>query len=184
MAQLDGKKIAFLVANSGVEQAELTQPWDGLQAEGAQCVLVAPESGTVQAMNNDVEPGDTFTVDTTVADLDGSTIDALVLPGGTTNPDQLRLDEDAVALVREHVGAGKPVASICHGPWTLAEADVLRGKTMTSYPSVQTDLRNAGATWVDEESFTCPAEGWTLVTSRNPGDLEAFVDAAVEAFAG
>lgn len=184
MAQLDGKKIVFLMANSGVEQVELTQPLEGLRAVGAECVLVAPEAGSVQAFNNDVEKGDTFDVDSTVADLDPATVDALVLPGGTTNPDQLRLDDDAVALVRTLVGAGKPVAAICHGPWTLAEADVLRGKTMTSYPSISTDLKNAGATWVDEQSFTCPTNGWTLVTSRNPGDLDAFVEAATEAFAG
>lgn len=184
MAQLDGKTIAFLMAGSGVEQVELTQPWEGLQAAGATCVLVAPEAGTVQAFNNDVEKGDTFDVDTTVADLDPTTVDALVLPGGTTNPDQLRLDEGAVALVRTLVDAGKPVAAICHGPWTLAEADVLRGKTLTSFPSIRTDLKNAGATWVDEQSFTCPANGWTLVTSRNPDDLDAFVQASVEAFSG
>lgn len=184
MAQLDGKKIVFLMANSGVEQVELTQPWEGLQAAGAECVLVAPEAGSVQGFNNDVEKGDTFDVDSTVADLDPATVDALVLPGGTTNPDQLRLDHGAVALVRTLVEAGKPVAAICHGPWTLAEADVLRGKTMTSYPSISTDLRNAGATWVDEQSFTCPDNGWTLVTSRNPGDLDAFVEAATKAFAG
>lgn len=182
MGKLDGKTIAFLTANSGVEQAELTEPWEGLRSEGAQCVLVAPESGTVQAFENDVEKADTFEVDRTVADADPASFDGLVLPGGTTNPDQLRLDEQAVALVRRHVDAGKPVASICHGPWTLVEADVLRGKTLTSFPSIRTDVSNAGGTWVDEESFTCPAEGWTLVTSRNPGDLEAFVAAAVDAF--
>lgn len=184
MAQLDGKKIVFLVAGSGVEQVELTQPWEGLRAAGADCVLVAPEPGTVQAFNNDVEKGDTFPVDATVGDLDAATIDGLVLPGGTTNPDQLRLDEDAVSLVRQLVEAGKPVAAICHGPWTLVEADVLGGKTLTSFPSIRTDMTNAGATWVDEESFTCPAGGWTLVTSRDPGDLDAFVEATIEAFAG
>lgn len=184
VAQLDGKKIVFLMANAGVEQVELTRPWEALEAAGADCVLVAPASGTVQAFNNDVEKGDTFDVDTTVADLDADTVDALVLPGGTTNPDQLRLDEDAVSLVRRLVGAGTPVAAICHGPWTLVEADVLRGKTLTSYPSVSTDVRNAGGTWVDDEAVTCLAEGWTLVTSRNPGDLDAFVEASIEAFSG
>jgi len=179
--ELTGKRIGFLMANAGVEQVELTQPWEGLKAAGAEVVLVAPEAGTVQAFENDVDKADTFDVDVTVADA--GEFDALVLPGGTTNPDALRLDEGAVALVKAHVAAGKPVAAICHGPWTLATAGVLQGKTMTSWPSLETDLTNAGATWVDEQSFTCPANGWALVTSRNPGDLDAFVDAARDAFA-
>ncbi|CAN5212287.1 type 1 glutamine amidotransferase domain-containing protein [soil metagenome] len=183
MAELTGKKIAFLLDNSGVEQVELTAPWEGLRAAGAVTTLIAPESGEVQAFNNDVERADTFTADVSVAGQSATDYDALVLPGGTTNADALRQDADAVAFVRAFVDAKKPIAAICHGPWALVEADVLGGKTLTSYPSLQTDIRNAGGTWVDEESFTCPASGWTLVTSRNPGDLDAFVAAAVEAFA-
>ncbi len=183
MAQLDGKKIVFLLANSGVEQVELTRPLEGLREAGAECVVAAPERGSIQAFNNDVEKADTFTADGVIADLDAATIDALVLPGGTTNADALRLDEDAVSLVKQVVEAGKPVAAICHGPWTLVEAGVLPGKTLTSFPSLRTDITNADGTWVDEESYTCPTGGWTLVTSRTPDDLDAFVEAAVEAFA-
>ena len=180
---LHGKKIAFLLANSGVEQVELTTPWDELKEAGADLVLVAPEAGSVQAFNNDVEKADTFDVDVALDDADADDFDALVLPGGTTNADSLRMESGAVDLVRAFVEAGKPVAAICHGPWTLIEAGVLPGKTLTSYPSLQTDIRNAGGSWVDEEVFTCPEGGWTLVTSRDPDDLPAFVQAAGNAFA-
>lgn len=180
---LSGKKIAFLVNNSGVEQVELTQPWDDLGAADATTTLIAPETGEVKAFNNDVEPGDTFTAEVAVSDADVDHYDALVIPGGTTNADSLRLDEDAVALVKAFVAAGKPIAAICHGPWLLVEAGVLDGKTLTSYPSLRTDVVNAGGTWVDEEAMTCPANDWTLVTSRNPDDLDAFVEAAAAAFA-
>lgn len=182
-AELNGKKIAFLVDNSGVEQVELTTPWDALADAGAELTLLAPQTGEVQAFNNDVEKGDTFTASLAVGDADVAHYDALVLPGGTTNADALRMDQDAVALVQAFAEEGKPVAAICHGPWALVEAGVLPGKTLTSFPSLQTDIRNAGATWVDEESFTCPTNGWTLVTSRNPDDLDAFVEAAASAFA-
>lgn len=181
--ELNGKRVAFLVANSGAEQVELTTPWDGLMDAGAETVLIAPEKDTVQAMNGDVEKGDTFDADMAVADADVADFDALVLPGGTTNPDKLRLDQDAVALIKAFVDAGKPVAAICHGPWTLVEADVVRGKSLTSWPSLHTDIENAGGRWVDEEAFTCPDNGWTLVTSRNPDDLPAFTKAAIAAFA-
>lgn len=182
-ADLSGKKIAFVVANSGVEQVELTTPWEALRDAGATTVLLAPETGTVQAFNNDVEAADTFDVDGSVADADPDDFHAMVLPGGTTNGDHLRMDKDAVAFVQAFTDAGKPIAAICHGPWTLVEADVLEGKKLTSYPSLQTDIRNAGATWVDEESVTDSANEWTLVTSRNPDDLDAFVEAAIDAFA-
>ena len=182
-AELAGKRIAFLVANSGVEQVELTAPWQALREAGASTTLIAPEKGTVQAFEHDIEKADTFEADLAVGDADAAAFDALVLPGGTTNPDALRLDEDAVSLVAAFAGAGKPVAAICHGPWTLVEAGVLPGKTLTSWPSLRTDVTNAGGTWQDAEAFTCTAEGWTLVTSRNPGDLPAFTKATIEAFA-
>lgn len=181
---LTGKKIAFVMANSGVERVELSTPWQELGDAGAETTLIAPEKGTVQSFDNDVEKAQTFEADLALADADASDYDGLVIPGGTTNADSLRTDERAVAFVKAFVEAKKPVAAICHGPWNLVEAGVLPGKTLTSFPSLQTDVRNAGGTWVDEESFTCPAEGWTLVTSRDPDDLPAFVAAAAAAFAG
>ncbi|MDN5743616.1 MAG: type 1 glutamine amidotransferase [Nocardioidaceae bacterium] len=181
--RLEGKRVAILVASSGVEEAELLTPRKALNDEGAATVLLAPESGSVQAFESDVNQAGTYDVDLVVADASATDFDALVLPGGTTNADSLRLDEQAVALVKAFVEAGKPVASICHGPWALVEAGVLEGKTLTSWPSLQTDIRNAGGTWVDVESFTCAANEWTLVTSRKPDDLPAFSAAAVEAFA-
>ncbi|WP_375484894.1 type 1 glutamine amidotransferase domain-containing protein [uncultured Jatrophihabitans sp.] len=182
--ELAGKRVAFLMANSGVEQVELITPWQTVERAGGTPVLVAPESGRVQAFNNDVEKADTFQVDVVTKDAVAEEFDALVLPGGTTNPDQLRLNIDAVTLVAAFAGASKPIAAICHGPWTLIEAGVARGKTVTSWPSLQTDLRNAGvAEWRDEEVVVCPAEGYTLVTSRNPDDLDAFSSKLVEVFA-
>ena len=183
-ANLINKKIAFLTSTSGVERVELTTPWADLGRAGATTTLVAPEAGTVQLFDNDVEKSDTAEAEFAVADVSADDYDALVIPGGTTNADSLRMNTEAVAFVRAFIAAGKPVAAICHGPWMLIEADVLQGKTLTSYPSLQTDVRNAGGSWVDEEVFACPAEGWTLVTSRDPGDLPAFVDAAAAAFAG
>ncbi|MGI8531444.1 MAG: type 1 glutamine amidotransferase domain-containing protein [Geodermatophilaceae bacterium] len=181
--ELHGRRIAFLVANSGVEQVELTTPWQALRDAGAETVLIAPEKGTVQAFNNNVEEGDTFDADVAITDADPDDYDGLVLPGGTTNPDKLRMNTDAVSFVAGLVSSGKPVAAICHGPWTLVEADVLRGKSLASWPSLQTDIRNAGGQWHDVEVFSCPANGWTLVSSRKPDDLEAFTTAAVQAFA-
>ena len=180
---LTGKKIAFIVNNSGVEQPELTRPWDDLGAAGASTTLIAPETGEVKAFNNDVEPGDTFTAELAVSDADPADYDALVIPGGTTNADSLRLDADAVAFVKAFADAGKPIAAICHGPWMLVESGVVEGKTLTSYASLQTDVRNAGGSWVDQEACTDDARGFTLVTSRDPDDLDAFVEAAAAAFA-
>jgi protease I len=173
--QLEGKKIAFLVANEGVEQVELTEPWKVANDEGAQTELIALEEGEVQAFNH-LDKGDTFPVDHAVADVDASDYDALVLPGGVANPDELRLDENAVAFARAFFEQHKPVAAICHAPWTLVEADVVRGRTLTSWPSVKTDIRNAGGNWVDEEVVV--DEG--LVTSRKPDDLPAFTSKMVE----
>lgn len=182
--QLEGKSVAFLVANSGAEQVELTAPWSAVQDAGGTPTLIAPDAGTVQAFNNDVEAADRFTADLSVSDVSAADYDALVLPGGTTNPDTLRTIPAAVNLVKAFVGATKPIAAICHGPWSLVEAGVVEGKTLTSWPSLQTDIRNAGGTWVDEEVFVCPCNGWTLVTSRKPDDLDAFCRALVDQFAG
>jgi protease I len=181
--QLSGKRIAFLVANSGVEQVELTSPWTAVQDAGGEAVLVAPEKESVQAVNGDIDKGETFDPSYVVADVSADDFDALVLPGGVANPDKLRLVRDAVDLVAAFAAAGKPVAAICHGPWTLVEASVLKGKTLTSWPSLQTDIRNAGGDWRDEEVVTCPEAGFTLVTSRKPDDLDAFNDALIAAFA-
>jgi len=181
--ELSGKRIAFLVANTGVEQVELTEPWQAMRDAGAETTLLAPEKETVQAVNGDTEKGGTFQPDQAVGDASADGFDALVLPGGVANPDKLRTDPQAVAFVKAFARAGKPIASICHGPWTLVEAGVVQGKTLTSWPSLQTDIRNAGAQWRDEQAVTCPAEGFTLVTSRKPDDLDAFNAAAIAAFA-
>jgi protease I len=175
---LNGKKVAILVANEGIEQIELTEPRQALEEAGATVELLAPESGEVQAFNH-LDKADRFPVDRTVGDASAEDYDALMLPGGVANPDNLRTHPEAVAFVRAFFDAGKPVAAICHAPWTLIEADVVGGRTLTSWPSVQTDLRNAGATWVDEEVVV--DEG--LVTSRKPDDLEAFNAKMVEEFA-
>lgn len=181
-ATLEGKSIAFVVANSGVEQVELTAPWQAVQEAGGTAVLIAPDAGTVQAFNSDVDKADTFEVDLALDSASPEDYDALVLPGGTTNADTLRTVEQAVSFVGRFARSGKPIAAICHGPWTLIEADLVRGKTLTSWPSLQTDIRNAGGEWRDVESSTCTKQGWTLVTSRKPDDLDAFVHAAFAAF--
>jgi protease I len=175
--KLKGKRIAFLVAPEGAEQVELTEPWDAVSGEGASPELVSTDEGKVQAFNH-LDKGDTFPVDRTVADASAEDYDALVLPGGVANPDFLRTDEQAVAFVRAFFEQGKPVGVICHGPWTLVEADVLKGRTITSWPSLKTDIGNAGGTWVDEEVVV--DEG--LVSSRNPDDLPAFCAKIVEEF--
>jgi protease I len=177
--RLDGHRIAFLVADEGIEQVELTEPWEAVRAAGGEPVLVSPEAGKVQAFEH-LDKADTFPVDETVADADPGSFAGLVLPGGVANPDALRLDDGAVAFVEAFFEAGKPVAAICHAPWVLVEANVVRGRRVTSWPSVATDLRNAGAEWVDEEVVV---DG-NLVTSRKPDDLPAFNAAALQAFAG
>jgi protease I len=176
--QLQGKKIAFLMANEGVEQVELTEPLEAVREAGAEAELLAPEAGTIQAFNH-LEKGDTFEAARAVDEADAGEFDGLVLPGGVANPDQLRTKPEALEFVRGFFEAGKPVGVICHGPWTLIDAGVASGRTLTSWPSLETDLRNAGAEWVDEEVHVDQG----LVTSRKPDDLEAFNQKIVEEFA-
>jgi protease I len=173
--KLQDKRIAFVVAPEGVEQVELTEPWKAVEQEGGTPELISTEDGQVQAFNH-LDRADTFPVDRTVRDASPSDYDGLVLPGGVANPDSLRMDEDAVAFIRGFFEQAKPVAVICHGPWTLVEADVVRGRTLTSWPSVKTDIRNAGGTWVDEEVVVDQG----LVSSRKPDDLPAFCAKLVE----
>ena len=176
--ELKGKRIAFLVANEGAEQVELTKPWQAVKDAGGTPVLIAPEGGSVQAFNH-LDKGDTFPVDQTADEARVAEYDGLMLPGGVANPDQLRTNDAAVAFARGFFDAGKPVAVICHGPWTLVEAGVVRGRTLTSWPSLQTDIRNAGGQWVDEEVH----RDGDLVSSRKPDDLPAFCRAMVDVFA-
>jgi protease I len=179
--ELVGKDVAFLVANEGVEQVELTRPWEAVKEAGAQPVLVAPKPGTVQAFNH-LDKADTFDVVRTTDAISPEEFAGVVLPGGVANPDHLRTDEKAVEFLKHCVEAGKPVAVICHGPWTLVEAGVVRGRTLTSWPSLQTDIRNAGGTWVDEELVECTSGPNTLVSSRKPDDLDAFCPKVVAVF--
>jgi protease I len=176
--ELNGKKIAFLTANEGVEEVELTEPRKAVEGAGAETELLAPEAGEVQAFNH-LDKAETYSVDKVVGDASADEYDGLVLPGGVANPDNLRTHPEAVSFIRDFFSAGKPVGVICHGPWTLIEADVVEGRKLTSWPSLQTDLRNAGAEWVDEEVVVDNG----LVTSRKPDDLEAFNAKIVEEFA-
>jgi len=176
--ELQGRKVAILAAD-GVEQVELEQPRDAVQSAGAETELLSLETGEIQAMNQDINKGDTFTVDRAVSDASVEDYDGLLLPGGVANPDNLRVDADAIRFVQEYFKTGKPVGVICHGPWTLVEADLVRGRTLTSYPSIRTDIRNAGGNVVDEEVVTDQG----LVSSRGPDDLPAFCAKVVEEFA-
>ncbi|CAM3526002.1 type 1 glutamine amidotransferase domain-containing protein [Dermacoccus barathri] len=169
-------KIAFLTASEGIEKVELTEPWKAVTDAGFTAELLSPESGEVQLFNH-LDKAETQKVDVDVSKANVDDYAALVLPGGVANPDALRLDEDAVTFVKNFVASGKPVAAICHAPWVLVEADVVRGKRLASFPSVQTDIRNAGGEWVDE---TVVVDG-NLITSRNPDDLPAFNKAILDA---
>lgn len=175
--KLHGKRIAFL-ATDGFEQIELTKPWDEIKRAGAEVILISPKNGKIQGMNHD-EKADQFEVDLDVNEASAEDFDGLVLPGGVANPDALRMCDTSVSFIRDFFKQHKPVAAICHGPWTLIEAEVVDGRRVTSWPSLKTDLKNAGAEWVDEECV-CD-EG--LVTSRNPDDLPAFCQKAIEEFA-
>lgn len=179
--ELQGKRIAFVVANEGIEQVELTTPWQAVEKAGGRPELIAPKPGETQAMNH-LDKADTFPVNRTTQEVQAEEYDGVVLPGGVANPDQLRMDRPAVDFIRQIVESGKPVAAICHGPWTLVEADVVRGRTLTSWPSLQTDIKNAGGSWVDQEVQVCECEPGTLITSRKPDDLPAFCSKMIEVF--
>jgi protease I len=182
IAELAGRRVAFLVAPEGVEQVELTEPWKAVRDAGGQPVLVSTDGGDIRAFRH-LDPADRFPVDVTVADADPSSFDGLVLPGGVANPDFLRWQPGVAEFVRYFFTGGHPVAVICHGPWTLIDADVVDGRRITSWPSLATDLRNAGATWVDEEVVVCHQGPNTLVSSRRPDDLKAFCQALVDVVA-
>ena len=170
---VQGKTIAFLTSPEGIEQAELTGPWQAVQEAGGRPVLLATSGDEVQAYNH-LDPADSFPVEREVSDADPAEYAALVLPGGVANGDALRADEGAQRFVKAFLDAGKPVAAICHAPWILTEIDALRGRTLTSWPTLQTDLRNAGATWVDQEVVVDTSGPGPLITSRKPDDVPAF----------
>jgi protease I len=180
--ELDGQHIAFLVAPEGVEQVELTEPWEAVTKAGGSPTLVSLEPGQIQAFNH-LDKADTFPVDKVVADVPSADFDALVLPGGVANPDNLRMNKEAVKFIAGFFTEGKPVAAICHAPWTLVEAGVVTGRSLTSWPSLRTDVTNAGGTWTDEEVVVDNSGSNTLITSRKPDDLPTFCAALVREFA-
>lgn len=167
-------KVAIITENSGVEAIELSSPREALEGAGCEVVHLAPEHGDVETMNHDTEKAETVQSDGAISEANAGDFDALFIPGGTVNADRLRLDSDAVEFVKAFCDAEKPIAAICHGPWLLVEADIVDGKNLTSFPSLETDITNAGGTWADKEVIHCSTDGWELVTSRKPDDLEAF----------
>jgi protease I len=177
--ELQGKKIAILLAPVGSEQVEFEEPKKAVEDAGGTVDVVGVQTGDAQTMNSDVNPGDTFTVEKTFSEVSADEYDGLVVPGGTVGADKLRGSDEAVSFIHSFFEQAKPVGVICHGPWTLVEADVVKGRTLTSYPTVRTDIRNAGGNWVDEEVVTDQG----LVTSRNPDDVPAFCSKIVEEFA-
>jgi protease I len=178
--KLDGKKIAILIAPRGTEDQEFAKPKAAVEHEGAQVTVISLEAGEAKTVNNDLDPGSTYAVDKAIADVSASDFDGLVVPGGCVGADKLRSSKAVVAFIGDFFTQNKPVGVICHAPWTLIEAGVVKGRTLTSYPTLQTDIQNAGGAWVDQE--VCVDQG--VVTSRNPHDLPAFCAKLVEAFAG
>ncbi|QOQ77804.1 type 1 glutamine amidotransferase [Pseudomonas poae] len=184
-SQLNGKKILIITSNTGIERDELLKPLEALRGYGAAVTHASSKGGTTQTFVGDTEKDQTVESDAKLSDVAGSDFDALVIPGGTVNADTLRQDAAALALINDFVKAGKTIAAICHGPWALIDAGVIKGKTLTSYKSVRIDLENAGAAgWVDAEVKECQANGWTLITSRTPDDLPAFSTAIAKVVAG
>lgn len=180
MPDLSGKKVLAIVSNRGVEQDELKDPVNMLRQSGAEVVIAAPETGKVQTLTGDWDLGEIFEAGQALASVNEAEFDLLLIPGGTLNADNLRLDADANRIVKSFASSGRSVASICHGPWLLVEAGLVQGKTLTSYNSIKTDVINAGGSWKDVSVFRCPANGFALITSRNPGDLVAFNEAIVK----
>jgi protease I len=175
---LNDKTVALFIAQRGTEEVEFTEPKQAVEDAGASIDVVSDQTGEVQTVNNDLDPGETFEVEKTFSEISPDNYDALIVPGGAVGADQLRANDSAVSLVREFFEASKPIGVICHGPWTLVEADVVENRTLTSFPSLQTDIRNAGGNWVDREVVTDQG----IVTSRNPDDLSAFCDGIIEEF--
>lgn len=177
--QLEGTKVAIFLASVGTEEIEFTEPKEAVSEAGASVDVVGSEAGEAQTVENDLQESGSYEIERSVSEVSPAEYDAMIVPGGTVGADTLRTDEAIVNLIREHVMAEKPIGAICHGPWTLVEADVVDGRTLTAYPSLQTDVRNAGGEWVDEEVVRDDG----LITSRKPDDLEAFCEAIVEEFA-
>ncbi|GGL79648.1 type 1 glutamine amidotransferase domain-containing protein [Glutamicibacter protophormiae] len=180
MADLSNKKVLVLASNRGVEQDELVSPVESLRSAGAKVEIAAPQQDKIQTLVGDWDSGKILEADLAFETVDDEKFDLLLVPGGTLNADNLRVDDEAQRIIKSFAATGRPVASICHGPWLLVETGLVRGKTLTSYQSIKTDVVNAGGQWVDEEVFRCPAGKFVLITSRNPGDLDAFNAAIIE----